>query len=84
MTTVDVLYFAWVRERIGLPRERVETGATTVAELVEDLKAREDRYAAAFADTSALRVALDQDLSEFSAPLAGVREVAFFPPMTGG
>ena len=84
MTTVDVLYFAWVRERIGLPRERVETAAATVAELVEELKAREDRYAAAFADVSTLRVALDQDLSEFSAPLAGVREVAFFPPMTGG
>jgi molybdopterin synthase sulfur carrier subunit len=84
MTTVDVLYFAWVRERIGLPRERVETGAATVADLVEELKAREDRYAAAFADVSALRVALDQDLADFSAPLAGVREVAFFPPMTGG
>ncbi|MEI2808264.1 molybdopterin converting factor subunit 1 [Albidovulum sp.] len=81
---IDVLYFAWVRERIGLPREKVETGAATVADLVEELKAREDRYAAAFADTRSLRVALDQELSDFSAPLAGVREVAFFPPMTGG
>ena len=43
---MDVLYFAWVRERIGLPKERVETAAATVADLVEDLKAREDRYAA--------------------------------------
>ena len=42
------------------------------------------RYEAAFADISALRVALDQDLAEFDAPLEGVREVAFFPPMTGG
>ncbi len=81
---IDVLYFAWVRERIGVPRERIETGAVTVAELVEELKAREDRYAAAFADVRALRVALDQELSDFAAPLAGVREVAFFPPMTGG
>ncbi|MDX2484755.1 MAG: molybdopterin converting factor subunit 1 [Pseudodonghicola sp.] len=81
---MEVLYFAWVRERIGLPRETVETGAATVADLVEELRAREDRYAAAFADLSALRVALDQDLSDFEAPLAGVREVAFFPPMTGG
>jgi molybdopterin synthase sulfur carrier subunit len=81
---VDVLYFAWVRERIGLPRERVETGAATVAELVAELAAREDRYAVAFSDLAALRVALDQDLSDFDAPLAGVREVAFFPPMTGG
>ena len=81
---IEVLYFAWVRERIGVPKERVETEAATVAELVAELKAREARYEAAFADLSALRVALDQELSEFDAPLAGVREVAFFPPMTGG
>ncbi|MCV2891084.1 molybdopterin converting factor subunit 1 [Ruegeria aquimaris] len=81
---MDVLYFAWVRERIGIPRERVETGAETVAQLVEELRAREPRYEAAFADLSALRVALDQDLADFDASLAGVREVAFFPPMTGG
>ena len=82
--TIDVLYFAWVRERIGLPRERIETGAATVAELVEELRAREERYAAAFADLSALRVAVDQELTEFDAGLQNVREVAFFPPMTGG
>ena len=81
---IDILYFAWLRERIGLPRERVETGAATVAELVAELRAREPRYAAAFEDLSALRVALDQELADFDAPLAGVREVAFFPPMTGG
>ncbi|MGR3594289.1 MAG: molybdopterin converting factor subunit 1 [Limimaricola soesokkakensis] len=81
---IDVVYFAWVRERIGLPRERIETEAATVADLVEELRGREERYAAAFADISALRVALDQELSEFDADLAGVREVAFFPPMTGG
>lgn len=81
---MDVLYFAWVRERIGMPKERVDTAATTVADLVEELRAREERYAAAFADLSALRVAVDQELVDFDAPLAGVREVAFFPPMTGG
>ncbi len=81
---MDVLYFAWVRERIGVPRETVDSSAETVAELVAELSAREDRYAAAFADPSALRVALDQELSGFDAPLSGVREVAFFPPMTGG
>ena len=47
---IDVLYFAWVRERIGLPRERIETGAATVADLVEELRSREERYEAAFAD----------------------------------
>ncbi|MFT7057755.1 MAG: molybdopterin synthase sulfur carrier subunit [Pseudorhodobacter sp.] len=81
---IDVLYFAWVRERIGLPRERLETSAVTVADLVRELSAREDRYALAFADLTSLRVAVDQELADFSAPLAGAREVAFFPPMTGG
>lgn len=81
---MDVMYFAWVRERIGLPKESIETQAATVAELVDELRAKEERYAAAFADISALRVAVDQELTDFDAPLAGVREVAFFPPMTGG
>ncbi|MFT6451394.1 MAG: molybdopterin synthase sulfur carrier subunit [Halocynthiibacter sp.] len=81
---IDVLYFAWVRERIGEPRDQLETSAETVNDLVNELRAREPRYEAAFADLSALRVALDQELSEFDAPLKGVREVAFFPPMTGG
>lgn len=81
---LDVLYFAWVRERIGVPREAVDTKATTVAELVEELRGREERYDLAFADLAALRVAVDQELTDFDAPLAGVREVAFFPPMTGG
>ncbi|AUQ75672.1 molybdopterin converting factor subunit 1 [Phaeobacter piscinae] len=81
---MDVLYFAWVRERIGLPKERVESTAANVRDLVAELSARDPRYAAAFADLSALRVALDQDLSDFDASLDGVREVAFFPPMTGG
>jgi len=81
---MDVLYFAWVRERIGLPRETIKTEAATVMELVEELRTREDRYAVAFGDISALRVAVDQQLVDFDAPLSGVREVAFFPPMTGG
>ncbi len=82
--TLEILYFAWLRERIGMSRETVTTDAPTVADLVAELRAREDRYEAAFADISAIRVALDQDLADFDAPLAGVREVAFFPPMTGG
>ena len=81
---IDILYFAWLRERIGVPKEQLETSAKTVADLVEELKGRDDRYAAAFADTAALRVVVDQQLAGFDAPLAGVREVAFFPPMTGG
>ena len=81
---MEVVYFAWVRERIGVPRERVETDAATVTDLVSELRAREDRYAVAFPDLSALRVAVDQQLTDFDASLEGVREIAFFPPMTGG
>ena len=81
---MDVLYYAWVRERIGIPREVVETDAATVADLVAELRTREDRYDLAFSDLSALRVAVDQKLTDFDAPLKGAREVAFFPPMTGG
>lgn len=81
---MDVLYFAWVRERIGLPKETVTTDAETVADLVAELRSREDRYDLAFSDLSALRVAVDQELTDFDASIKGAREVAFFPPMTGG
>ena len=81
---IDVLYFAWVRERIGLGKETLETSASTVAQLIEELIAREERYAIAFADMDAVRVAVDQELVDFNAPLKNAREVAFFPPMTGG
>ena len=81
---VSVLYFAWLRERIGHPRERIETDAATVRELVAQLAAMDDWHAAALSDLSAVRVALDQELADFDSPIAGVREVAFFPPMTGG
>jgi molybdopterin synthase sulfur carrier subunit len=67
-----------------VPREAVETSAKTVADLVAELSAKEERYAVAFSDLSALRVAVDQVLASFDAPLDGVQEVAFFPPMTGG
>lgn len=82
--TLDILYFAWLRERIGAPRERVTTEATTVRELIAELAAIDDRHAAALADLGAVRVAVDQALTDLDAPLAGAREVAFFPPMTGG
>lgn len=81
---LDLRYFAWLRERIGHPAETVETDAATIADLVTELRAREERYALAFSDMRAVRVAVDQELADLSAPLAGVREVAFFPPMTGG
>ena len=81
---LNLLYFAWVRERIGLAKETVETTAVTVRDLVDELRAREDRYDIAFSDLASLRVAIDQELVDLDAPLRGAKEVAFFPPMTGG
>ena len=81
---LNILYFAWVRERVGLPKESFETNAATVMDLIAELRTREERYAMAFSDITALRVAIDQELTDFDAALDGAREVAFFPPMTGG
>ena len=82
--TLDILYFAWVRERVGTHKETVETSAATVADLLTELRNREERYALAFSDLSAVRVAVDQTLAELDASLENAREVAIFPPMTGG
>ena len=79
-----VLYFAWLRERIGVPAEDIETAAETIEDLVLELSNRTPRYKAAFSDLSAVRCALDQNLVSFDTPLGDAIEVAFFPPMTGG
>ncbi len=81
---MKVLYFAWVRERIGCSEEEFASHANTVLELVEELRAQGEGHALAFADISALRVAVDHELTEFTAPIRGAKEIAFFPPMTGG
>jgi len=81
---LDIRYFAWLRERVGTASEQVETEAATVAELIAELCTRDEGYAYAFSDTGSIRAALDQQLVEMDAPLSGAREVAFFPPMTGG
>lgn len=81
---LEVVYFAWVRERIGVPREVVDTKAATVADLIAELAARDDRYALAFSDLDVVRVAVNQKVADLDAPLDSAREVAFFPPMTGG
>lgn len=82
--TLNVLYFAWVRERIGKPSESIQTEAATVLELVDELRGKEERYAAAFSDLTAVKVAIDQELGGFDSSIEGAREIAFFPPMTGG
>ena len=81
---IEVRYFAWLRERIGERGETVETTAATPRELIAELRAKSEAHDLAFSDIASIRVALDQTLAEMDAPLEGVREVAFFPPMTGG
>jgi len=84
MMKLDIRYFAWLRERVGTGSETIDTEAATVAALVEELKARDEGYAFAFSDMGAIRAAVDQELVPLDTPLTGAREVAFFPPMTGG
>ncbi len=83
---MKALYFAWVRERIGLNEEEIAPPASvkTVADLTAWLKQRGESYAAAFANEHAIRAALDRRHAKADAPIAQVREIAFFPPMTGG
>jgi molybdopterin synthase sulfur carrier subunit len=83
--TMRVLYFAWMRERVGAASEEIDPGpARTPRELVARLAEEDERYAHAFADLSAVRVAIDQDMADLDAPIGDAREVAFFPPVTGG
>lgn len=81
-----MVYFAWVRERIGVGEEEVSPPATveTIAGLVDWLAQRSDGHANAFADRSRLRAARDQDFVGMDTPIAGAREIALFPPVTGG
>ncbi|RZM35709.1 MAG: molybdopterin converting factor subunit 1 [Sphingomonas sp.] len=83
---IEMLYFAWVRERIGVAEERVDPPAdvTTVGELVDWLAGRDAAHAEAFAERGRLRAAVDQAFVGFDAPIAGAREIAIFPPVTGG
>lgn len=79
-----MLYFAWVREMIGIGEEIVETGdAVSVTALLDRLSI-DPAHAAAFADRGRLRAAIDQRFVGLDTPIAGAREIAVFPPVTGG
>ena len=79
-------YFAWVRERVGKAEETVEPppNVRTVADLMAWLTARDDAYAHAFETPKVIRAAIDHIHVKADAVIAGAREIAFFPPMTGG
>ena len=83
---VTVLFFASLRERLGISRETVPlaTSNTTVSMLVESLRARDGAWAEAFAPGKAWRVAVNQRMADLATPLRAGDEVAFFPPVTGG
>ena len=83
---MKAVYFAWVRERIGATEEEIAPPAevVTVADLIAWLSARGENYAHAFEKAATIRAALDRKHVKHAAAIAGAREVAFFPPMTGG
>jgi molybdopterin synthase sulfur carrier subunit len=83
---MKVLYFAWIRERIGKPEEEVElpVSVSTVGDLMNWLKKRGEEYAYAFDNPKVVRAAIDKVHVEPAAKIASAREIAFFPPMTGG
>ncbi|CCW17521.1 Molybdenum cofactor biosynthesis protein MoaD [Sphingobium indicum BiD32] len=83
---LTIVYFAWVRERIGLDEEQMARpdAGTTIADLIALLAARGGGYADALGDATRLRAALDQRFMALDTPIGDARELALFPPVTGG
>jgi len=83
---VKLVYFAWVRERLGKTEERIDppAGVATVADLMAWLAGRDEQYAHAFENAKVIRAAIDHRHVRPDAVIAGAGEIAFFPPMTGG
>lgn len=81
-----IRYFAWVRERTGVEQEEITLpdSVTTVGGVINWLQTIDDAHGHAFAEPELIRAAIDQTHAEHDAPIAGAREIAFFPPMTGG
>lgn len=83
---LTLVYFAWVRESIGRDEERIARPApgVTIADLIATLAARGSGYAQALNDPTKLRAAIDQHFVSLDTPIGTAREVALFPPVTGG
>ena len=83
---LKLVYFSWVRERVGKTEEVIDmpAGVSTVADLVRWLKGRGEEYEYAFENEGVVRAAVDHAHVKPDAPVASAREIAFFPPMTGG
>ena len=83
---MKILYFAWLRTQLGMAEEIIELpgDVTTLYELVDWLKGRSHTFEAAFSDMNVIRIAVDQDYVTENMSLTDVKEIAFFPPVTGG
>lgn len=83
---MKLLYFAWLRQKVGLPEETVTppAGTATVGALIDWLKTRGPGYQTAFADLDIVRIAVNQEYTDRDAAIAAGDEIAFFPPVTGG
>ena len=82
---MKILYFSWLREKIGVPYEDVDVRSENVNDLIKELKEIDQKYTIAFEDVKAIRVAVDQKLvQDLNVSIKDAKEVAFFPPMTGG
>ena len=82
---MKILYFSWLREKIGVPFEELEVQSENVYDLIKELIRTDQKYALAFEDIKSIRVAVDQKLiRNLNESIKNVKEIAFFPPMTGG
>ena len=81
---IKILYFSWVREKLGISEEQFDTKADNINELIDELRSKDEKYKITFDNIALIKIAADHKLVDLEHPLENVSEVAFFPPMTGG
>ena len=82
---MKVYYFSWVREKVGTGHEEIQTNSNTVKDLIDELSSKGENYTLAFSNLEHIKVAVDQVfVSDFNHPIKNAKEIAFFPPVTGG
>ena len=82
---MQVYYFSWVREKVGTGQEEIQTNSNTVRDLIDELSLKGENYTIAFSNLEHIKVAVDQVfVSDFNHPIKNAKEIAFFPPVTGG
>ena len=82
---MQVYYFSWVREKVGTGHEEIQTNSNTVKDLIDELSSKGENYTLAFSNLEQIKVAVDQVfVSDFNHTIKNAKEIAFFPPVTGG